>query len=314
MAASEQSFLARHEFLIRRAFSLCGLVPVGAYMCVHLVTNSSLAGGAPTFQKAVYQIHSLGPVLPLVEWLFIFLPIIFHAILGVVIIRGGMPNSSTYTNNSNIRYTLQRATGLIAFVFIFAHVFHLHGWLHFDWFLEGVAKPLGGAQFKPYNAASTLAEAFQKNWLIPVAYTVGVLSCVFHLSNGIWSFGVRWGLWVSPAAMRRAGLACAGFGVLLGAVSLGAVSGPIRIKPEEARQIEQEMYDARVASHEIEPNSHKRADGADGGETSPATPATGASGTESAQGSKDEGAPKDGAKQSDEAAQATPTTDNTSGG
>jgi succinate dehydrogenase / fumarate reductase cytochrome b subunit len=120
-----------------------------------------------------------------------------------------------------------------------------------------------GAQFAPYNASSTLAAAFQRHWLIPVGYAIGVASCVFHLSNGIWSFGVRWGLWISPAAMRRAGLACTGFGVALGAVSLGAVTAPLRIVPKDARIVEQEMYDARVASHEIEPNPHKRARGAD---------------------------------------------------
>jgi succinate dehydrogenase / fumarate reductase cytochrome b subunit len=142
-------------------------------------------------------------------------------------------------------------------------VFHLHGWLHFDWFLEGLAKPLGGAQFAPYNASSTLSAAFQKNWLIPVGYAIGVASCIFHLSNGIWSFGVRWGLWISPAAMRRAGLACTGFGLALGAVSLGALTAPLRMDADEARRIEKEMYDARVSSHEVEPNPHKRAAGAD---------------------------------------------------
>ena len=88
-SSTSQSFLARNEFLIRRLFSLCGLVPVGAYMVVHLLTNSSLVGGWAPFQRAVYGIHSLGPALPVVEWVFIFLPILFHAILGVVIIRGG---------------------------------------------------------------------------------------------------------------------------------------------------------------------------------------------------------------------------------
>lgn len=301
MAAPEQSFLARNEFFIRRLFSLCGLVPVGAYMCVHLVTNASLSGGAAPFQKAVYQIHSLGPLLPVVEWLFIFLPILFHAILGVVIIRGGMPNSSTYQYGSNIRYTLQRATGLIAFLFIFLHVFHLHGWIHFDWFLEGFAKPRGGAQFAPYNASSTLASAFQKNWLIPVGYGLGVASCVFHLANGIWSFGVRWGIWVSPAAMRRAGLACTGFGLLLGAVSLGALSAPLRIDPAEARRVEDEMYEARLASHDVEPTPHKRADGGHGASPQPQADAS----------NKDADAPADSTKSSestDKQGAATPAT------
>ena len=49
-----------------------------------------------TFQRAVYQIHSLGQGLPLVEWAFIFLPILFHGIFGVVIIRGGLANYGAY--------------------------------------------------------------------------------------------------------------------------------------------------------------------------------------------------------------------------
>ena len=51
---------------------------------------------------------------------------------------------------------LQRVTGLVAFVFIVLHVFHMHGWFHADVWLRNVAQPLGGAQFRPYNAASTL--------------------------------------------------------------------------------------------------------------------------------------------------------------
>ena len=34
-------FLARHQFLIYRLFSLAGLVPVGAFLVVHLLTNAS---------------------------------------------------------------------------------------------------------------------------------------------------------------------------------------------------------------------------------------------------------------------------------
>src|SRR6186997_3187330 len=107
--------MARHEFLIRRLHSLSGLIPVGAYMVVHLLTNASVVDSPNAFQRAVYQIHSFGGLLPAIEWIFIFIPILFHAIIGVVIIRGGLPNSGTYRYGKNIRYTLQRATGMIAF-------------------------------------------------------------------------------------------------------------------------------------------------------------------------------------------------------
>ena len=69
-------------------------MPVGAYMVVHLLTNASVLAGRDVFQDKVDKIHSLGPVLPLVEWTFIFLPIIFHAVVGVMIVRSGMSNTA----------------------------------------------------------------------------------------------------------------------------------------------------------------------------------------------------------------------------
>ena len=257
---SSVSFLARHEFLIRRLHSLSGLVPVGAYMVVHLMTNASLLNSPGTFQRAVYQIHSLGDLLPLVEWLFIFIPILFHAIIGVVIIRGGLPNSATYAYKSNIRYTLQRASGMVAFVFIVWHVFHMHGWFHFEQWLD-VAKPLGGAQFKPFNAASTVGTAMS-GFVYPLLYAIGVLSCVYHLANGIWTMGITWGIWVSPAAQKRADVACIAAGVALAAISAAAWFGAVNVDVEEARTVESKMQQARIASGEIEQSDlqHKASD------------------------------------------------------
>lgn len=256
------SFLARNEFLIRRLHSLSGLVPVGAYMCVHLLTNASILNSVPTFQNAVFQIHSLGAVLPIVEWTFIFIPLLFHAIVGVVIVRGGLPNTSSYAYSSNIRYTLQRATGMIAFVFIAWHVFHMHGWFHFDVWLEKVAYPLGGAKFSPYSAASTGGAAIQASLLVQVCYAIGVLSCVFHLANGLWTMGITWGVWISPAAQKRAGVVCTAFGLLLAAVGMSALVGFAKVDVEKAAEKETQMFKARLASGELEDNEqtqHKRA-------------------------------------------------------
>ena len=55
------SVFGRHEFVIRRLHSLTGLVPVGAFLFVHFVTNVSILDGPATFQMRVDQIHSLGP-------------------------------------------------------------------------------------------------------------------------------------------------------------------------------------------------------------------------------------------------------------
>jgi succinate dehydrogenase / fumarate reductase cytochrome b subunit len=257
------SFLARHEFLIRRLHSLSGLIPVGAYMVIHLLTNATVVESPGLFQRMVYQIHSL-PLLPVIEWGFIFLPILFHGIIGVLIIRGSLPNSGTYKYGSNVRYTLQRATGMIAFVFIVFHVFHMHGWFHADWWQTNVVQPLGGGQFKPFNAASTAAAALS-GIAYQIFYVVGILSCVFHLANGIWTFGITWGIWVTPQAQRWATTACLVFGLALSAVGLGALGGfgfMSKARQAEARQVEDKMFNAKVASGEIDPEAakHKRAE------------------------------------------------------
>ncbi len=257
-----QSFFIRHEFGIRRLHSLLGIVPLGLYMCVHLATNASLLGGAAAFQRSVYYIHSLGPALPIVEWGGIFLPLLFHAIIGVWIIRTGKSNVSRYPYTANKRYTWQRWTGLIAFVFLLFHVLHLQGWFHFGPWLA-VMRPLGFAQFYPYNAASSLALAMDE-WVWgfwPAFYLVGVMATVYHLANGLWTAGITWGLWTSAAAMQRATKVCTVFGVLLGIVALAAWWGAVSMGPEDiarARDREQQMFDAAVATGLAYDDPHKR--------------------------------------------------------
>ena len=259
MNAPTTDFFTKHEFLIRRLHSLSGLIPVGAYMVVHLVVNASLLNGPGSFQSNVNQIHSLGKLLPLVEWAFIFLPIIFHGAVGIWIIRTGKSNTAQYQYVSNWRYTLQRWSGVIAVIFIFTHVFHLHGWFHGEWWSRTVAEPLGMANFRPYNAASTLALALG-GFVWPVFYLIGVIACVFHLANGVWTMGITWGLWISPSGQRRASYVCGAGGALLLIIGLSALMGALQTDVQEARRVEDAMYESRVATGEIAPNPHKRAE------------------------------------------------------
>ena len=208
------SFVSRHQFLIYRLFSLSGLIPVGAFLVVHLLTNASVLGGAASFQSRVDMIHSLGPLLIPVEFAFIFLPMLFHAAVGFAIIAGGLPNVGSYPYMGNVRYTLQRATGMIAFAFILWHIIQLH-WL---------GAPLGGGRFDPHHATSSAATVIAPLG-VSLLYAIGVLSAVFHLSNGLWTIGITWGLWTSPAAMQRANVISIIVGVVLAAAGLGAIGG-----------------------------------------------------------------------------------------
>ncbi|WP_428307584.1 succinate dehydrogenase cytochrome b558 subunit [Lacipirellula sp.] len=263
MDSSRQSFLARNDFLIRRLHSLCGLIPVGAYMVVHLLVNASVVNGDATFQNNVLNIHKFGDLLPILEWGFIFIPILFHAIFGFFIIAGGMPNNHNYPYAANYRYTLQRATGVIAFFFIMLHVLHMHGWIHNESWLHYVVRPMGGAQFRPYNATSTAGAALQ-NGAIVALYIVGVTACVYHLANGIWTMGITWGVWTSPTAQRRASYVCSAFGVLMMVVSATALFG-LRAAvdtPEKMREVraqEDRIVELKIATGDIQPNEHKEA-------------------------------------------------------
>jgi succinate dehydrogenase / fumarate reductase cytochrome b subunit len=72
--------------------------------------------------------------------------------------------------------------------------------------------------------------------------------------------GITWGVWISPAAQKRANVVCVIFGVGLGAVSMGALGGAITVDTEAAKAVEKKMYDAQIDSGAIdeEESEHKR--------------------------------------------------------
>lgn len=222
-AAAEPS-ADRYYFLVRRLHSLTGLVPVGVFLVIHLSTNATVLAPGPAgaeFQRSVERIHALGPLLVPVEIVGIFLPLLFHALLGFQIIFTSAPNAQQYRYGSNRRYSLQRMTGVIAFVFIFYHVWQMH------WFGAG----LGGGSFRLHDdaggavAAVTTASAIQAAWWIAPIYAIGIVSSVYHLANGIWTSLITWGITIRPRAQRTAGYVCAAFGVVLSLIGLGALNG-----------------------------------------------------------------------------------------
>ena len=126
-----------------------------------------------------------------------------------------------YRYGSNIRYTLQRATGMIAAAFILFHVWQMH------WLGAG----LGGGGFELHDQAGratgalTTATLIQQSWWMGPVYFVGVASSVFHLANGIWTSLITWGITIRPKTQRVAGYACAAFGIALFLVGVGALNG-----------------------------------------------------------------------------------------
>jgi succinate dehydrogenase / fumarate reductase cytochrome b subunit len=100
--------------------------------------------------------------------------------------------------------------------------------------------------------------AAMNGFVVPFLYAIGVLSCVFHLANGIWTMGITWGVWITPAAQKRADIVCIGFGVALAALSMTALTGAVTVDETKARQVEDQMFAAKKAAGEVPEDSHKR--------------------------------------------------------
>lgn len=243
-AASTQppGLLERHHFLLRRLHSLAGIVPIGVFVIFHLFTNAQIIWGAlgfeDKFQHEVDFIHDL-PALLYLEIFGLWLPIAFHAGLGFVYTFSGKSNVKHYKYGGNVRYTLQRVTGILAFVFIFLHIATLRWRLDvFGWFTPFYADAEFGGETVGLASAST-AIAFNGGpdasifvgILIVLFYAVGVMSAVFHWSNGLWTAAITWGVTTSVQSMRRWGYVCAVMFLALTAFTVTAIYGSVVYEP-----------------------------------------------------------------------------------
>jgi succinate dehydrogenase / fumarate reductase cytochrome b subunit len=252
VSTNESSFLNRHYFLIRRLHSLSGVVPIGVFLFPHLTTNSSIVwgrylgpqttgvdGGVATFQHEVSFIHNL-PALILIEFGVLFIPILFHALVGIWFATTSRPNVARYAYQDNWRYTLQRVTGYIGIVYLFAHIMSLR----FGWTFGGLMPT-----FDPNAASSSTALHFQSKSgaLMAMFYLIGMLSLVFHFANGLWTAAITWGLTVSTAAQKRWGYVCAGIGFALASAGITAVIGFATLDIDRALMVEEAL--AAQAAH-----------------------------------------------------------------
>ena len=110
-----------HSFFWRKLHSLTGIVPIGAFLVEHIVSNFETVNGPLAYAKQVLFLNSL-PLVRVLEWVFIFIPLAYHALYGVFIAIRGRSNVNVYPWAGNWMYLSQRVTGLIAFVYIIQHV------------------------------------------------------------------------------------------------------------------------------------------------------------------------------------------------
>ncbi|WP_257346455.1 succinate dehydrogenase cytochrome b558 subunit [Pseudalkalibacillus decolorationis] len=175
------------DFALRRLHSLLGVIPIGLFLLQHLTVNHFATRGRDSFNAAAHFMESL-PYRYLLEIFIIFLPIIFHAVFGLYITFQARNNVSRYGYLRNWMFLLQRITGIITLIFISWHVWETR-----------LAAALFGSEVN-FN----MMEEILDNPLMVGIYVVGVLSTIFHFSNGLWSFLVSWGFTITPRSQKIA--------------------------------------------------------------------------------------------------------------
>ncbi len=206
-------------FVLRKLHQLSGIMPLGFFLLEHFYTNSKALTGPADFNNAVKDLQSI-PYILFVEIFGIFIPLIYHAVYGLVITVEARPNNLAYPYPRNWFYLIQRITGVILFFFITFHVLN---------FRFGLIPGLNDTSVAthPMMSFDIVAREFR---MVPIfiVYVIGITATVWHLANGIWLFMVDWGITIGERAQRLTGYACIAFGVFLLLVGINAAIAFIR--------------------------------------------------------------------------------------
>ncbi len=195
----------RRGGLAKKLHSLSGVVPLGAFLVLHLWITASVVGSRAVYDRQVVFLHSglIGVLEPLV-----ILPLFFHAIYGIVRVLG--PRDPDHAYDTDVMAALQRASGVVVLLFLGFHLweFRWQTWTH----------GLSEAAYSTRLVEDLSSMQYGVPW-IAFGYVVGIGACVFHLVNGMTSFCTTWGYTRTEAARRRARALFRVSGVLLFALS-----------------------------------------------------------------------------------------------
>jgi succinate dehydrogenase/fumarate reductase cytochrome b subunit (b558 family) len=181
--------------VLRKLHSLTGVVPVGVYLVFHLWTNAKVMQGRHAFDAAVAEIYGL-PYLLLIEILGIGLPLIYHAVFGIVIALEARPNLGRYPTNRNYTYVMQRVTGIALLAFLVFHVLTLR--------LPVAMGTMEKADFFPTLCDSLSSTGSSGVPVLAIVYLLGTAAAAYHFAVGLSGFCFSWGITVSRRANQIA--------------------------------------------------------------------------------------------------------------
>lgn len=198
-----------NSFLWRRLHSLSGILPIGAFLLEHFLSNASAMQGPQAYAETVKFLNSL-PAVPVLEFFGIYLPITYHGLYGIYIWLRGKNNVTDYPWTGNWLYSIQRWTGIVAFLYMGYHVY---------------TQRFSGIHLATHpEAAFGKVQAELLNPWILAFYVAGIVAASWHFAYGIWLFCAKWGITTGQRAQKWLGYICLLFGVALVAVGLASIA------------------------------------------------------------------------------------------
>jgi succinate dehydrogenase / fumarate reductase cytochrome b subunit len=197
-----------HSYFWRKLHSLTGIVPIGAFLVEHILSNFETWNGPLAYAKQVLFLNSL-PLVRVLEWVFIFIPLAYHAGYGVFIWIQGRSNVNVYPWAGNWMYFAQRVTGLIALAYIIQHVWRQR--------FSGISLPEN-----PGAAFHKVQMELHNPWMLAV-YVIAMIATTWHFAYGIWLFAAKWGITPGDRARKRFGYVCAVIGAALCVMGLASI-------------------------------------------------------------------------------------------
>ena len=196
------------SFWLGKLFSLSGIIPLGIYVVIHLYQNLTSLSGPQVFDQHLADSRSLPLIVPLAI-LVIWIPIAFHGLYGLFAMKKSRPNLIKFPHFENLKYVLQRLSGIGLLLFVPAHIYKTR-----------IEPTLSGTTLDFHHMVEGMHEPLTFG-----VYILGVLGVAYHLANGVWQFSIGWGMTTSEKGMQRMQTLSFIFFIVLLAMGFGAIFG-----------------------------------------------------------------------------------------
>lgn len=174
------------SYYVRKLFRFFGLVPLTIYVVAHLYNNNISWQGAEAFNAHLASWRAMPYIVPLTI-LFLYMPLFWHLFVGIKIATETKPNNIRYGYFSNLKYLLQRLSGIGLALFIPAHIFKVK------------IEPIIENEIVDFKH---MAEGLSEHLTFAV-YMLGILGVAYHVANGLWEASITWG-WTANRKSQKA--------------------------------------------------------------------------------------------------------------